>query len=612
MRHIKHAFCLSLVTLGLTACGGGGGKSTSVAASSMAPSSVAASSVIASSAPASSTPASSVAPSSVAAPSSTPASSIAPSSSIAASSSSAAATLVNLSVTSGWRGNGDGNSGITYSSDGVSFTAAGDNLGAVTDIAAPIQLEDAVFTMIVKVSSEFKSSGASLQPFAQIKGGAWAGEWDCWAGNDLFTAGSDVTITCTIAEADKKFDQTANDVQIGVQAKGTPTGVVTIKSASVTLKQKASNSSGASSSAASAYSANVNSLRELATFPIGVAVSNTDSPSYNILTNASEKTLVEKHFDQMTAGNIMKMSYLQPSQGNFTFTNADAFVDYAKSKNINIHGHALVWHSDYQVPNFMKNWSGSAADFLTALDTHITNVVDHYEAKDNLVSWDVVNEALTDGTPSNFRTTDSTFYVKSGNSAVYIERAFKAARAANASVKLYYNDYNIEQNNSKTNKMIEMVTDFQARSIPIDGIGFQMHVCLNYPTAATIAAAMKKVVDKGLMVKITELDVAINQPYCDNYPANKISAFTQTVALAQKKRYCEIVKAYLDTVPANLRGGISVWGTTDANTWLDDLYRTQFDNQKISWPLLFDSSYNDKPALRGFADALQGTACTNL
>ncbi len=510
-------------------------------------------------------------------------------------------------MASGWRGNGNGNAGVNVNSDGVSFTAVGDNIGAVTDLTKPVQLEDAIVDMVVNVSPEFKTSAASLQIFAQIKGGSWAGEWNCWSGNELLTAGSDVAITCTISEADKKFDQTDSDVQIGVQAKGTPAGTVTIKSAKVTLKQ----STNSSSSTGSVYSANVNSLRELADVTIGIAVSNNDAPSYNILTSAKEKAVVEKHFAQMTAGNIMKMSYLQPTQGNFTFTNADAFVDYANTKNMSIHGHALVWHSDYQVPGFMKNWSGSAADFITALETHITTVVDHFEAKGNVQSWDVVNEALTDGSPSNFRTTDSTFYVKSGNSAVYIEKAFQAARAAAPAAILYYNDYNIEANGAKMTKLEEMLTDFKARNIPIDGVGFQMHVCLNYPSASTIAAAMKRVVDKGLKVKITELDVAINQPYCDNYPANKVSAFTQSVALAQKKRYCDIVKAYMDTVPANLRGGISVWGTTDANTWLNDLYKTQFNNEKISWPLLFDDSYNDKPALRGFADGLQGTTCTN-
>lgn len=384
-------------------------------------------------------------------------------------------------------------------------------------------------------------------------------------------------------------------------------------SPSVASSSMAASSVAVSSAASSIYSANVNSLHTLAIFPIGAAVSNTDSPTYNILTNTTEQAVVEKHFDQMTAGNIMKMKYLQSTQGNFTFANADAFVDYANSKNINIHGHALVWHSDYQVPDFMKNWSGSAADFITALETHVTTVVDHFETKTNLVSWDVVNEALNDNSPSNFRT-DSTFYIKSGNSSVYIEKAFQAARLANANVTLYYNDYNIDQNGAKMTKLVEMITDFQARSIPLDGIGFQMHVYLDYPTIADISAAMKKVVDKGLKVKITELDVAVNNPYSGNWPGNKVTTFTAATAFAQKKRYCEIVKAYLDTVPVNLRDGITVWGTTDKNTWLNDLFKSanQYNGEKIAWPLLFDDNYNDKPALRGFADALTGAACTNL
>ncbi len=393
-----------------------------------------------------------------------------------------------------------------------------------------------------------------------------------------------------------------------------PTSSAAASSAAV-LSSAAVSSMAASSVAASSsvYSANVDSLHTLASFPIGAAVSNTDSPTYNILTNASEKAVVEKHFDQMTAGNIMKMKYLQATPGNFTFANADAFIDYASSKNITIHGHALVWHSDYQVPDFMKNWSGSAADFITALETHVTTVVDHFETKSNLVSWDVVNEALNDNTPSNFRT-DSAFYIKSGNSAVYIEKAFQAARLANTNVTLYYNDYNIDQNGPKMTKLVEMITDFQARDIPLDGIGFQMHVYLDYPSIADISAAMKKVVDKGLKVKITELDVAVNNPYSGSWPDNKVTTFSGTTALAQKKRYCEIVKAYLDTVPVNLRDGITVWGTTDKNTWLNDLFKAanQYNGEKIAWPLLFDDNYNDKPALRGFADALTGAACTNL
>lgn len=508
-------------------------------------------------------------------------------------------------MTQGWRGNGTGNSGVNYNNGGVTFTASADNIGAVFDVLKPVQLEKAVVTMVINASNELKASGANLQIFAQVKN-TWVGEYGCWSNNSEFSAGTEATLTCTIDEADQRFNQSVNDVQVGIQAKGTPSGTLTIKSAKITLAQSSS-----SSSNSSVYSANVNSLKDLAVFPIGIAVSNNDSPTYNILTNTSEKAVTEKHFNQMTAGNIMKMSYLQPTQGNFSFTNADAFVDYAKSKDIKIHGHALVWHADYQVPGFMKNWSGTAADFLTALETHATTIVDHFEAKNNIASWDVVNEALTDGSPSVFRT-DSPFYIKSGNSAVYIERVFQAARAADANVDLYYNDYNIEGNNAKTTKLMEMLTDFQARNIPITGVGFQMHICLNSPSAATIAAAMKKVVDKGLKVKITELDIAINQPYCDSYPANKVTTFTQSTALAQKKKYCEVVKAYLDTVPADKRGGITVWGSNDGATWLDDLYKTQFNNEKISWPLLFDAQYNDKPALRGFADGLLGNACTNL
>lgn len=395
----------------------------------------------------------------------------------------------------------------------------------------------------------------------------------------------------------------------GGGSKPQPTASSAPKVSSVAASVAAS--SLAVSSQAASSSANVISLHTLAEFPIGVAVSNTDAPAYNVLTNTSEQAVVEKHFDQMTAGNIMKMKYLEPTQGNFTFNDADAFVDYAERIDMKVHGHALVWHPDYQVPDFMKNWTGTPAEFLTAVTTHVSTVVNHFETKSNVISWDVVNEALADDGSANFRT-NSPFYIKSGNSPIYIEKAFLAAREANANVALYYNDFSIEQNGPKMDKLVEVITDFQSRGIPLDGIGFQMHVFMDYPSIDAISAAMKKVVAKGLKVKITELDVAVNNPFSSGWPAGKISTFTETTALLQKKRYCEIVKAYLDSVPAHLRTGITVWGTTDANTWLNDIYEgpKQYNGEKIAWPLLFDANYNEKPALRGVADALQGVACS--
>lgn len=315
----------------------------------------------------------------------------------------------------------------------------------------------------------------------------------------------------------------------------------------------------------------------------------------------------------MTAGNIMKMDYLHPKNDgtpdDYDFTEADEFVTYAKLKGMSIHGHTMFWHSDYQVPEFMKNWTGTSEEFLTVVDEHVTTLVDHFETFGNVKSWDVVNEALTDDNPSNYR--QSPFYKASGNTPDFIERAFKAAREANAEVELYYNDYSTENNGAKTDMMITMIDDLLAKDTPITGVGFQMHLYLDFPSIDNIKAAMKKVVDRSLKVKITELDVSINNPFSTGWSVSTAAPYD---GFAQKKRYCEIVKAYIDTVPEALRGGVTVWGTTDANTWLNMFYKQQgkTNGEAVSWPLLFDAQYNDKPALRGFADALTGTACTNL
>jgi endo-1,4-beta-xylanase len=332
------------------------------------------------------------------------------------------------------------------------------------------------------------------------------------------------------------------------------------------------------------------SLKNLADFPIGIAVS-AGNENNSILRNdgGADRAVIEQHFDQLTAGNIMKMSYLHPSENTYAFEQADALVNYALDNNMTIHGHTLVWHSDYQIPNWMKNYSGN---YATMLQQHVQTIATYYAGR--VVSWDVVNEALADDGDSNaiegYR--NSLWYQKLG--AAYIEQAFIAARAADPEADLYYNDYNMEGGQQKFAYLLAMIDDFQARNIPIDGVGFQMHINIEWPSTTQIKNAFQQVVQRGLKVKITELDIPVNT-YAN---PNQYPTFTPDAAERQKTKYREVVAAYLEVVPAELRGGITVWGLRDGDSWLIDLHG------RPDWPLLFNDQLEAKPALDGFAEGL--------
>ena len=90
-------------------------------------------------------------------------------------------------------------------------------------------------------------------------------------------------------------------------------------------------------------------LKSLASFPIGVAVNagNENNSIINSSTSSQQQAVVLPNFNQMTAGNIMKMSYLHPLENSFTFSQADEFVSFADANGMNVHGHTLIWHADY-------------------------------------------------------------------------------------------------------------------------------------------------------------------------------------------------------------------------------------------------------------------------
>jgi len=311
---------------------------------------------------------------------------------------------------------------------------------------------------------------------------------------------------------------------------------------------------------------------------IGVAIS---------ANRLNEAAYVEaaREYNYVTCENEMKWDATEPQDGNFTFTNANRVVQFAKQNGMKVKGHALVWHS--QLPQWVANLTTASA-VRTAMNDHITQVMQHYmssEYRDTVIAWDVVNEAFDDGGQGARRS--SVFQQRIGDS--WIDEAFQTARAVGGpDMKLYYNDYATEGTSAKANAVYEMVRDMKARNIPIDGVGLQMHISAQgSPSLQEITANIQRLTALGVDVLISEMDVRV----CDS------------TLEAQKTRYETIVSACLAVgtrCPA-----VTVWGVTDRYSWLNN--RTgEGECGAQSRGLLLDNNYEKKPAYAGVMDALLG------
>ena len=331
--------------------------------------------------------------------------------------------------------------------------------------------------------------------------------------------------------------------------------------------------------------------------PVGVAVK-VGRPTNSVLKSMDRQAIVDKHFSQITAENIMKPGYLHPAENTFFFDHADALVDYAASHDKTVHGHTLIWHQ--RLPNWMNTFSGDTAAWTFMMTNHITEIVSHFAADDIVVSWDVVNEAFANSDDDRDGRNDlrDTIWLENIG-ADYLAAAFRAANAADPNAELYYNDYDISGVPAKLRAVLDLVDQFQndPNPVPIHGIGFQMHVSLTWPDIKQIRKSFALAVTTGLKIKITELDIALNTDRSRN--PMSFAEFTDAVAVQQQERYEAIVAAYMDMVPEAQRGGISVWGIADSDNWLRR-------HNALEWPLLFDDNFESKPALQGIADGLTG------
>ncbi|WP_231648110.1 endo-1,4-beta-xylanase [Saccharothrix sp. NRRL B-16348] len=278
----------------------------------------------------------------------------------------------------------------------------------------------------------------------------------------------------------------------------------------------------------------------------------------------------------VTPGNEMKWDATQPSRGNFTFTRGDQVVAGAVAANQKVRGHTLVWHS--QTPPWVQNLS--ATDMRSAMVNHINTVMGHYKGK--VFAWDVVNEAFAeDGTRRQ-----SFWQQKLGDG--YIADAFRIARAADPTAKLYYNDYNTDGIGAKSDGVYNMVKAFKEQGVPIDGVGLQAHLIVGQ-VPSTMRQNMQRLADLGVDVAITELDIRMRTP-------------ADSAKLAQQARdYTAVVNACLAVARCV---GITTWGLSDNHSWIPGV----FPGEGAALP--FDGNLQPKPAYDAMVSAFGNVPTT--
>jgi endo-1,4-beta-xylanase len=283
----------------------------------------------------------------------------------------------------------------------------------------------------------------------------------------------------------------------------------------------------------------------------------------NYLDDEQFGAVLAKQFNSLSPENELKWEFIHPTEDYYNWQTIDRLVDFAEHNDMVVKGHGLV--SRCCNPEYLLNITDSTA-FRAAMADHIGTIMRRYKGK--VDRWDVVVEVfhtMGGGLENN------DFYKVLGPS--YIEDAFRFARAADREAKLFFNENLVESIPEKRQELYDLISDFVANGIPIDGVALQMHITEVAPIPGVITDIVNSYKALGLEVVIAEMDV------------HTLNATLQT----------EIYGAVIEEALEAGITDISFWGFTDKHlyTWVPG-----------AKPLMFDELYRPKGAFYATHDAL--------
>ncbi|KAJ7940829.1 glycoside hydrolase superfamily [Mycena leptocephala] len=306
----------------------------------------------------------------------------------------------------------------------------------------------------------------------------------------------------------------------------------------------------------------------------------------------------EDTFNLAVAENNCKWFSNEPEEGVFNLTACSSLRDFAFQHGTAFRGHNTLWHN--QRPDWLAN---NPLNFTVAQlnKTIIPNAVQSViEGLGNrLVSWDVVNEALTDGATPGMSVTECVVnaarwpnFAIDGNASSpvlfpdssFLNTAFlnadKARKKIGSNLQLFYNDYNGFGGNfpsqAKTECAFNMLAQLKRSGVPVDGMGIQSHYSANpgaFPSKESSHFTMDRLKSMGLNGAITEMDCWL--------PDNTTESLRWQASI-----FGDILDSCLFSQNCN---EFILWDPRDDESWLDSIA-----SDGVHMGTLFDASGNPK------------------
>ena len=252
----------------------------------------------------------------------------------------------------------------------------------------------------------------------------------------------------------------------------------------------------------------------------------------------------------------LRWDVVHPAPDHFDFDGYDRIADFAHGNDLDMRGHALIWHrgNPAWLERTLAACSPEAAEKI--MRTHIQTVL--AQTNGDIQNWDVVNEAFDPrSTRSDFLRETVWLKVMGPD---YIAKAYHMAYDVDSNLTLVYNDFGLEYDDAdartKRHAVLHFLITCRKQQIPVHAVGLQSHLQCHRPLGGhEFATFLKDVRRLGLNVYVTELDVDTSQ---------LTGTIMERESIAQ-----QYVAAYLNLIEQQgALDTVLTWGLSDRYTWM--------------------------------------------